>query len=245
MFIRCKMDKHICEAGFTNMSEGNKKYIGEYKSTDLDGNPIDVSKRIDWEFTEDASHNTQYIDDKVIDNIYDMDFIFTLAGEYGARAGGKFNPEPLVTPAAAPSSIANNNGTFQWNTAADAMGYIIYKDGKYLGNTSACTFTDATYSASSTYTLRSVSQTGCLGELCNMMTSGIEETVAGDIEITISADGIHFEEKTDARLYSMNGELVSSAYGRCLDWNNTNKGCYILKAKNSSGKSMIKKIIRK
>ena len=91
------MDKHIAEAGFTNMSEGNKKYIGEYKSTDLDGNAIDVSKRISWEFTEDAAHNAQYIDQKVIDNIYDMDYIFTLAGEKGARAGGKFEPIPLVT----------------------------------------------------------------------------------------------------------------------------------------------------
>lgn len=245
MFIRCKMDKHISQAGFANMSDGNKKYIGEYKSTDLDGNPIDISKRIDWEFTEDPAHNAQYIDDKVIDNIYDMDFIFTLAGEKGARAGGGFNPLPLVTPAALPGEITSNGGTFSWNASADAMGYLIYKDGRYLANTTGSSFSDPDYSKAAAYSLRTVSKTGCMSDFADMTTSGINEIKKKAADITVSADGIHFSEDAAARLYSAGGRLVSAANGKCLGWNGAPKGCYIMKATTAAGENIVRKIIRK
>lgn len=245
IFIRCKMDKHISDGGFTNMSEGNKKYLGEFKSMDLNGNPLDVSKRISWEFTEDHNHNAQYLDQKVIDTIYDMDYVYTLAGENGARAGGKFNPVPLVTPAAAPSSLTHDGGNFRWSAADGAVGYLIYKNGRYLANTTACSFSDANYSASSKYSLRTVSATGCLGEFTDMMTSGIDNVKTADTDITVSADGIHFGESARAALYSMDGRLVSSAVGNELGWNNASKGCYILKVRTADGKSTSKKIIRK
>lgn len=245
IFIRCKMDKHINSAGFANMSEGNKKYIGEYKSMDLDGNPIDISKRIEWSFTEESTHNSQYIDDKVIDNIYDMDFLFTLAGEKGARAGGKFNPTPLIVPAEKPSAIYHNKGTFKWDASERSIGYIIYKDGRYIGNTTECAFIDNNYSESSTYTLRSVSMNGCLSDFADMMTSGIDETRIKDMSITVSADGIHFENDVDAKLYSINGEAVAISKGKYLKWNYATKGCYILKVRTTDGKTTINKIIRK
>ena len=245
MYIRCKMDKHIAEAGFTNMSEGNKKYIGEYKSTDLDGNAIDVSKRISWEFTEDAAHNAQYIDQKVIDNIYDMDYIFTLAGEKGARAGGKFESIPLVTPAAAPTNVTHDGGKFQWTAAVDALGYLIYKDGRYVANTTGTTYEDDSYSSTSKYTLRSISQTGCMGEEVDMTTTGIETVKAKATDVLVSADGIHFGEEAQAALYSMDGRLVSKSVGTSLNWNNAAKGCYILKARTASGNAISQKIVRK
>lgn len=245
MFIRCKMDKHISDMGFANMSEGNKKYIGEYKSMDLDGKPVDISKRIDWEFTEDPAHNSQYIDDKVVDNIYDMDFVYTIAGEKGARAGGEFHPIPIVTPTANPSSLTHIAGTFQWTAAEGAIGYIVYKNGSYFGNTTACTFSDAAYSASSKYSLRTVSTTGCLGDFVDMLAAGIENIKAEGPEITVSADGIHFDMKVKASLFSIDGKLVSSSCGNMLHWNDAAKGCYILKVQTAEGKSASKKIIRK
>lgn len=245
MFIRCMMDKHISDAGFANMSEGNKKYIGEYKSMDLNGKPVDVSKRIEWEFTEDPTHNSQYIDSKVIDNIYDMDFIFSLAGEKGARAGGSFNPTPLVTPAPNPSSMTGSNGTFRWTSVDGATGYIIYKNGRYAANTTDCTYTDNEYSASNQYSLRTVSATGCLGEMLDMTTTGIENVKDTETEVIISADGIHFSENVSASLYSIDGKLVSSACGMELEWNSAAKGCYVLKARSTDGTAINKKIVRK
>lgn len=245
MFIRCKMDKHINAAGFTNMSEGNKKYIGEYKSTDLDGKAIDVSQRISWEFTEDATHNSQYVDEKVVNTIYDMDFVYTLAGESGARAGGSFSPLPMVTPVAAPSAITASAGTFSWTACEGVAGYLIYKNGRYAANTTATTYTDASYSASATYALRTVSATGCMGELTSMMTNGIESVRTTPLDVTVSADGIHFGEPTRAALYSMDGTQLSAADGLSLQWNTAKKGCYILRATTSDGKIVSKKIIRK
>lgn len=245
MFIRCKMDKHISDAGFTNMSEGNKKYIGEYKSMDLDGNPIDVSKRIDWEFTEDASHNSQYIDEKVVNTIYDMDYVYTLAGESGARAGGSFSPLPLVTPTAVPVATADGKGTFNWAATEGSIGYLIYKDGRYVANTTATSYTDASYSSSSTYALRTVSQTGCMSALTSMSTSGIHTVEAAEMGLTVSADGIHFGEPAQAALYSMSGSLLAATSGSCLNWNDAPKGCYILRARTADGKTLCRKIVRR
>ncbi len=244
-FIRCRMDKHISDGGFVNMSEGNKKYIGEFKSMDLDGNPVDVSKRIEWEFTEDPNHNAQYMDQKVIDTIYDMDYVFTLAGEKGARAGGKFDPLPLVTPTAAPAAITHDGGTFKWDRVEGAAGYVIYKNGRYLANTADITYTDPSYSSSATYSLRTVSSTGCLGDMVDMLTAGIGETRKKDVEIIVSADGIHFSENVSSALYSMDGKNVSSATGKELGWNASAKGCYILKVRAAGGKTLNRKIIRK
>ena len=245
VFIRCKMDKHISDAGFAEMSEGNKKYIGEFKSMDLNGNPIDVSKRIEWEFTEDPNHNAQYLDQKVIDTIYDMDYVFTLAGEKGARAGGKFDPVPLVTPTASPAAMTHDGGMFRWTQVDGAAGYIIYKDGRYLANTVDASYNDGAYSTSAKYTLRTVSSTGCLGDMVDMLTAGIDETRKAETEIVVSADGIHFGENVSSALYSMDGKLVSSATGKELGWNASAKGCYILKARTAGGQAISRKIIRK
>ncbi|MDO4159448.1 MAG: pectinesterase family protein [Prevotellaceae bacterium] len=244
MFIRCKMDKHINEAGFTNMSEGNKKYIGEYQSTDLDGNSIDMSNRIEWEFTEDPEHNSQYIDATVVEKIYDMDFVYTLAGESGARAGGSFDPISMVTPADSPSGITVSDGKFSWNAVANVAGYLLYKDGSYLGNTSSTEFTDDNYSSSSTYTIRSVSATGCLGEEIDMLTSGIAAPTAENTYLTISRNGIFWKDNATAYLYSINGKLLAKKTGTNISWENQPKGCYILRLVSDDNTCINKKVMK-
>lgn len=247
VFIRCKMDKHISEQGFTNMSEGTVPYIGEWKSTDLDGNPIDMSKRIEWEFTEDADRGTlYYMNRQVVDNVYDnMDFVYTLAGDNGARAGGKFDPLPMVTPPASPTGVSLNDGVFTWTPVEGAAGYLIYKDGRYLGNTSQPTFADAGYDTSARYTLRSVSTTGCLGKEIDMLTSGVASLLADDINITTTEDGIFWNGNAQATLYGMGGSVKTIADGEKLSWRSQSRGCYILRLVFAGKGCVKKKVVKK
>lgn len=244
MFIRCKMDSHINAAGFTNMSEGTKTYIGEYQSMDLGGNPIDVSKRISWEFTEDPAHNSQYIDERVINNIYDMERVYTLAGKSGARAGGEFNPIPLVTPVPAPA-VACSGGKFTWQAADGAAGYLIYKNGRYLCNTAATEFEDTDYDSSARYTLRTVSATGCLGDEADMTATGIDAAVSEELEIKTSADGIYWNTRAKAMLYSASGLQVASTEGTWMSWGNLPRGCYILKVVTGGKDCIVRKIMKR
>lgn len=245
MYIRCQMDTHINEAGFTDMSEGTKTYIGEYQSTDLDGNLIDVSSRISWEFTEDEDHNSQYITEDVVNNLYDMDYIFTLAGEKGARAGGTFDPLPLVTPAGSPADISNDGGTFTWTAVDSVAGYLIYKDGSYLANTSATSYTDDDYSAGSRYTVRSVSLTGCLGDEIDMLTSSIASPLAKDTYITVASSGIFWKGTMDATLYTLSGTVAARRTGTYMSWAGLPQGSYILRLASDDGYCVSKKLIKK
>jgi pectinesterase len=53
VFIRCKMDSHIRAAGWNpwdarNTNPAGDSRYGEFASTDMDGKPLDVSKRVAW-----------------------------------------------------------------------------------------------------------------------------------------------------------------------------------------------------
>lgn len=244
MYIRCYMDDHINEEGFDDMSD-TKTYIGEYQSMDLDGNLVDISNRISWEFTEDPDHNSQYIDSLVVNNIYDMDFVFTKAGEDGARAGGSFDPIPLVTSPDAPTMTGNDNGAFTWEAVDSVAGYLIYKDGEYLANTSATEYTVDGYDASATYTIRSVSATGCLSDEVDMITTGIATVRAQDVNLMITQSGIFWSGTQTATLFALNGSTAAQKTGTYMNWSNMPAGCYILRLVDSKGNCVNKKVIKK
>lgn len=243
MYIRCYMDNHIHAEGFDEMSD-TKTYIGEYQSMDLDGNAVDVSGRISWEFTEDPDHNSQYVDSLVVSTIYDMDYVYTLAGESGARAGGTFDPLPYITPAETPQITGNTGGTFTWTAVDDAAGYLIYKDGAYLANTSATEYAVSDYDAAATYTIRSVSSTGCLGEEVDMATTGIAAVRAADVNLMVTHDGIFWSGTQTATLYTLDGRRAAAKRGTYLDWSAAPAGCYILRLADGKGNSVNKKLIK-
>lgn len=241
MFIRCKMDRHISPAGFTNMSEGTKTYIGEYRSTDLDGNPIDLSSRISWEFTEDPGHNPQYIDEAVVNNIYDMDFAFTAAGKAGARAGGGFSPLPMIEPAALPETFSAAGGRLSWSKSAEAAGYIVYKNGAYLANLTGTTMTDETMTASDSYTLRTVSKTGCLSNEMGQHASSLNKVTEESLRLIVTAAGASWNGDAAAALYSLGGTAVARHRGMSLSFSGIPPGCYMLRI-TAAGGVLTKKI---
>ncbi len=245
-FINCYMDKHICPEGWQKMSDTQSIYIGEYGSMDMDGNPIDLSGRVSWAMTEDPEHMSpsQYIDQKVVDNIFNMEYVFNLADEQLGGRLGLFEPQPFVTPTASVTKFTAVDGNLQWDKSEGAAGYIIYKNGRYLTNLTETSYTDADARAGDSYALRTVSVTGCLGDEVTGTPTGITNVRAQDIEIRSTRYGIYWNRKAQATLYSLDGEILISRNGACLEWGEYPQGVYILRLVFVDGTSLTRKIVK-
>lgn len=246
-FLNCYMDSHIRPEGWQKMSDTQSIYLGEYGSMDMDGNPLDLSGRVTWAMTEDPDHMSpsQYIDQKVVDNLFGMDYVFNLADEQLDGRLGAFNPLPLIEPAATPSAFTAQEGQLLWTAVDGAAGYVIYKNGAYLANLTETTYTDPDATSSDRYTLRTVSATGCLGDEVSSTSTGISNVEVSDVEIHTTRYGIYWNVQADATLYSLSGKVVASRKGMSMEWGNVPKGVYILSLVTADGERITRKVAKK
>lgn len=245
-FINCYMDKHICPEGWQKMSDTQSIYLGEYGSMDMDGNPIDLSGRVSWAMTEDPEHMSpsQYIDQTVVDNIFNMEYVFNLADEQLDGSLGLFDPLPLVTPPAPVSAFTAVDGNLKWDKSEDAAGYIIYKNGSYLTNLTETSYTDTDAREDDSYVLRTVSATGCLGDEVTGTATGITYVKTQGIEICSTRYGVYWNRQARAALYSLSGEMLTSRNGTYLEWGELPQGVYILRLAFDDGTSLTRKIVK-
>ena len=160
-FINCRMDKHISDAGFENMSEGTR-YLGEYGSMDLEGNKLDLSKRVSWSITQDEKHNPQIMTSALINKLLNTENVYALGAEQSTHCSGTFAPKQLVKSAGRPKTFTNTGGRLAWTRVEAAKAYIIYKNGKYLALATINSYTDNNYTEGDVYTLRSMTENGSL-----------------------------------------------------------------------------------
>lgn len=161
-FINCKMDKHISDVGFVDMSTDAVRYLGEYGSMDLEGNKLDLSKRVSWSITNDEAHNPQIMTSALINNLFNTEYVYALGAEQSVHCSGLYEPKPMVASLGRPASFKAENGTLTWSVVEGAKGYLIYKNGRYLALATECTYTDPTYTAGDVYTLRTMTSTGSM-----------------------------------------------------------------------------------
>lgn len=188
---------------------------------------------------------SQYIDQKVVDNLFGMDYVFNLADEQLDGRLGAFNPLPLIEPAATPSAFTAQEGQLLWTAVDGAAGYVIYKNGAYLANLTETTYTDPDATSSDRYTLRTVSATGCLGDEVSSTSTGISNVEVSDVEIHTTRYGIYWNVQADATLYSLSGKVVASRKGMSMEWGNVPKGVYILSLVTSDGERITRKVAKK
>ncbi len=161
-FINCKMDKHISDVGFVEMSEGATRYLGEYGSMDLDGNKLDLSKRVSWSITNDEAHNPQIMTSALINNLFNTENVYALGAEQSIHCSGVFAPKPMVASLGRPASFTATDGSLTWSVVEGAKAYLIYKNGRFLTLVTECIYTDPTYTAGDVYTLRTMTSTGSM-----------------------------------------------------------------------------------
>jgi pectin methylesterase-like acyl-CoA thioesterase len=225
-YLNCKLGSHIKAAGWTAMS-GNETTasFGEYNSMDKNGNPISTTGRISWSFQIAKA---------------DVDNFLNPAYVYAQLSTATYDPVSLcVSPAKPTIGIANN--TIFWNTVNDAIGYIIYRDGKYLGSTTATTFTDT--SGTGAYSVRALNSIGVLSDAATNATA-LSDIQTEDIGISVNRQSITLSHSVEKlQLLTTTGNVITQNTNQSrIMLNNLYQGVFILKIQDK-GTVFAKKLI--
>ena len=137
----------------------------EYNSMDKDGKKLDLSKRGNCE----GSLNT-----------YSPILTDAEAAEFTAHniLGGEDGWEPAkMTEQMAATTATISGNTLSWNAVENALGYVVYKNGEFLANTTETTL-DVADAANAEYTVAAANEMGGLGVAAKAsLSTGITETV--------------------------------------------------------------------
>lgn len=149
-FLYTKMNVLCSDAGWTTMSNLPTHFY-EYKSVDKNGKEIDLSTR----------KNSPTSTNKYTPVLTDAEAVeFTAHNVIGGNDA--WDVAAYTKQVTAPVELtAASNGKLTWNKVEDALLYAIFKDGKYIANTTACEY-NATENG--TYTVRAANEMGGLGE---------------------------------------------------------------------------------
>lgn len=128
-YLNTKMEVLCSDAGWTNM--GNLvTHFYEYQSYDKDGKLIDLSTRKNSP-TSLNQYSPILTDEEAAQ--------FTLRNVLGGSDSWDAISETKLC--AAPEQVTIQENTLSWQAVADARCYVIFKNGEYLGNTTATSFT--------------------------------------------------------------------------------------------------------
>ena len=152
MFLQCTLGSHINAKGWKEWGgTENKCCYMEYKNVDASGNLVDVSSRASFghqatDAEVQAYMNPEYLFEKFSNVPFDYKYI--------------------LEGAATPTNFEADGNTFTWQSDGKAAGYIIYKDGNFVGLTSEPSFT--TDGSGAAYTVSVVSRHGVVGKAVKM-----------------------------------------------------------------------------
>ena len=226
-YLNCKLGSHIKAAGWTTMS-GNEATasFGEYNSMDKNGSPLSTTGRISWSFQ---------LAKEDVDNFLNPAYV------YAQLSTTSYDPVSLCLSPTKPSvSYANN--TISWDALADAIGYIVYKNGKYLSSVTGNSFSDNS-GITGTYCVSAINSTGVLSEAATITTalSDIQMEDLGIIDNMQTIILTHSVEKM--QLFTLTGNMIEQNNNKSImNLFNIAQGLYILKI-NDKGFICTKKLI--
>jgi len=226
-YLNCTLGSHIKAAGWATMS-GNETTasFGEYNSMDKNGIPVSTSGRISWSFQLAKT---------------DVDNLLTPAYVYAQITSTTvYDPVSLCVSPTKPSITITNN-TISWNALNDATGYIVYRDGKYIGSTTATSFTDA--SGIGAYSVRALNSIGVLSDAATIATA-LTDVPMDNVGITANNQTITLSHSVEKmQLVTTTGSIIAQNTNESkLALNNLSQGVYILKI-HDKGLTFTKKII--
>jgi hypothetical protein len=163
----------------------------EYNSMDAKGNKLDLSKR--GNSSSSINTYTPVLSDKEAEefNVHNV-----LGGD------DAWDTQKSTRQMPAPSYVNLNNGVLSWQGVRDACCYVVFADGKYLGNTTDESFSlpANTNESSAVYTLRAANEMGGLGEAARA-------TVATGISAVKTMDC-----NKNNNVYNLEGKRVGKNY---------------------------------
>ncbi|MDR2806220.1 MAG: T9SS type A sorting domain-containing protein, partial [Dysgonamonadaceae bacterium] len=161
-----------------------------------------------------------------------------------------WNPLPFCT---APEAITINqaNGVISWTSAAHAAGYLLYKNGNLLANTTGTTYTDAAYTANDVYSVIAYNAYGAMGSPASAGTGIIPfPEKSGFLKSVWITDALQLQNANDfssLEIINLNGQKIMSVKitGSSIDVSTLKTGYYLVKGLAKTGSWHIDKIIKR
>jgi len=201
--------------------------FAEYNSLNPDGTFVGGSGRTSWSFQLQQ---------------YDADSILNPKKVYSTTYTTAFEPTLACTPTARPENLTINRSSVSWTAVNGAIGYIVYKDGKYLGSVTGVSYIDNS-GITGTYNVRALNPIGVLSEAATIATA-VSDVHLGNVTISINNKTItlsHCVEKI--QLVTITGsKIAQSTNESILATNNLSQGVYLLKIQDK-GLNFTKKIV--
>jgi pectinesterase len=231
VFIYCRLDGHIKPAGWSTWNNDNhlSGFYGEYENTDFEGNPIDISQRVDW---------SSQITDARIENFYKYDFFFKKNGE-------EWDAEIITKALMTPQNVRSDGSVLLWDEVENAVGYIVYSKGTLFAITEDNSL-DIGGVELNDVEVKSVRVNGVISndENNNLLTFVNDFTLNDSFKLCIKHGEVTSTCKFSLSVYNLNGKLIF--YFPLSDSHTINhlkRSPYIFKAENTKGEVMIIKHI--
>lgn len=228
-YLNCKLGRHINPVGWKEWN-GNEtsSSFAEYNSMDANGLPIDVSKRVSWSFQ---------LPQEDVENLLSAEAI------YSRVSTTPYNPFSLVITPSAPATLELSGKNLSWTSVAGVAGYVLFKDGNYLGSTSSTAFTDET-ATGGVYTVKSIGIAGQLSQMPVYVTA-LKNVQDHKIIAIYKNKSLIFSESVSVNIFSMDGKLLSSnkSFLNSLSIENINEGPCFIQMINPDGIQSIEKLI--
>lgn len=227
-YINCRLGSHINPAGWMAWG-GNEttSSFAEYNSCDLNGIPVDTTKRVSWSFQLPKAD---------VDNLLGADKI------YARVSAVPYDPFTLCVAPGVPQSVVVTGTTLSWQPVTNATGYVVMKNGRYFASTTNTNTTDNS-GTSGLYSVKAVGPNGALSAAGSVVT-GLSP-LNSQLFRFINKQGI-LEFNTPVRLtvYTPAGMKVSEyPLSESFNLNGMTKGVFLIQVSSENGTSTFYKII--
>ena len=238
VYLNTTMNKLPSAAGWGDPMNSNPVVFAEYKSVTSTGSAVDLSKRR----TSYTLNGTTVTLNPVLTDAQAA--TYTLANVLG----GTDNWQPQASTAQEPAPVVAQAGTtIGWNDDANALCWAIFKNGKYLANTTTNSYDGSALAKGDTITVRAANAMGGLGASSNRLVYGttaliqVEGSAGLSHQYDASSKTLRIVAaepgETKVRLYSLNGTLAFSRsapttaadHGAEISLGAVNPGTYLLR----------------
>ena len=220
VFIKCKLGSHIKPEGWSVWTtdpagEGYNNHLSaffaEYNSTNLSGDPVNISQRVTWSQQLSTSDTALYS----ISNYFKG-----------------WDPTIKTNALAAPTNVNIKNDSLKWNAIDGSRGYAILRNDSVIGFSVTPGY-NITGKLTQSYRVKTVNKFGALSDVSQIAihtnAKFIKQTT-NNYSIYVSNGTLYIPENEKTEIFNMAGVLVkTSVLEQEIPINDLNNGLYIVK----------------
>lgn len=221
-YLNCKMSNQVHSSGWATM--GSTTYLtscfAEYNSMDLNGNPVDVSKRVNWSYQLPQA---------------DVETHLTPAAIFAKSYTSTFEPIGLCVSLDAPTDVKIVDGkTLQWTLLSGASMYLIYCNNRLIGKSITPEFDVS--GISGTFQVRALSNLGVLSNFSSPITE-VQCLRHENTKYSVTNGILTFEsEISKVEIFDAAGKKLKLVYKSSeLDLRNYSNSVLIIRTTDNSG----------